>query len=238
MLDRYLDGDFEGVWHDIRAKPAGALDQDDVWQVALETARRARSQIDEIIAGFHEIGFRPALDSPMREVAPPDVVARLVAVEAKMGPLPAMLRASVIEIGNVCLSGDSDELGLKYNENRAVPGSPPSSEYPDPLWLPGIEVIEVEAEMALEVAEAEGIVGPFEILIAPDEYHKAAISGGAQAVILDATTPDPVIDGIHGREGITYLQYLRTSVSWGGLPGYEFGDVPAAVERLRRAPKF
>lgn len=237
LLDRYLAGGHEAVWDEIRA---GSPDIDPVMveQVAHETARRARVQIEEIVSGFRTVGVRPAFDTPMFEAPPPDVRERLAEVESRTGRLPAILRASVLEIGNVCLSGDSIELGLAYNEYRPVWTSPPGGDYPDPLWLPGIEVVEVEAEMAIEAAQREEAGPPFEILIAADEYHKANISGGAQVVALDAAFPDPVIEGIHGRRGITFLQYLRVAVAWGGLPGYEFGEPPAALAGFRRTPNF
>lgn len=237
LLDRYLAGEHEPVWADIRA---AAPDVDDVVveQVAHETARRARIQIEEIVAGFREAGLNPAFDFPLLVTPPTDVRERITEVESLTGRLPAILRASVIEIGNVCLTGDSKALGLFYNEYRPVSSSPPSADYPDPLCLPGIEVIEFESEAAIEMAQLDESGPPYELVIAPDEYHKANISGGAQVLSVDAAFPDPVIEGIHGRRGITYLQYLRVAVAWGGLPGYEFGEAPAALAGLRRTPNF
>lgn len=111
---------------------------------------------------------------------------------------------------------------------------PPGPAFPDPLCLPGVEFLEWE----LENDSGELRTGPFPF--APDELHKANISGGTHDLSLSDPSADPVLLGVAGRPGITLIGYLRVSVSWGGLPGYSFSPAgrPPALDKLMAKPQF
>jgi len=114
---------------------------------------------------------------------------------------------------------------------------PPGSDFPDPLYLPSIEQFELQLEELAREPERERF-NLFEF--APDEFHKAAISGGTHDVRLPDSAADPVILGIAGRPGVTLVEYLRLSVMWGALPGYSFEPTkaPTALAHLRVHPNF
>ena len=63
---------------------------------------------------------------------------------------------------------------------------------------------------------------PWRFAFAPDELHKANISGSTHDIELPDDTPDPVIRGVEYRPGITLVEYLRASMSHGGFAGAQF----------------
>jgi hypothetical protein len=86
-----------------------------------------------------------------------------------------------------------------------------------------------------ELAE-DGFVFDF----APDELHKANISGATHDILLPQGIAGPVIHGVGGRPGITLVDYLRLSISWGGMPGWSFktDQAPTVLSGLRAHPDF
>lgn len=67
---------------------------------------------------------------------------------------------------------------------------------------------------------------PFELDVAPDEPHKADISGSTRNLILPSHDVDPILSSVQGREGVTLADYLRRSFKWGGVLGSEFVATP------------
>jgi hypothetical protein len=61
---------------------------------------------------------------------------------------------------------------------------------------------------------------------APDELHKAGISGGTHGIMLPASTADPPLLGVEHREGVTLVEYLRASLAHSGFAGAEFLATP------------
>lgn len=70
--------------------------------------------------------------------------------------------------------------------------------------------------------------------------HKANVSGSIHTLSVPATVADPPLAGIVGRDGVTLVEYLRTAVAHGGVPGWEFHPdrVPDAMRDLFRTPTF
>lgn len=62
--------------------------------------------------------------------------------------------------------------------------------------------------------------GPFRVSFAPDDIHKANVSGGAPYE-LDVDKPD--FDSIvyNERHGHTFVAHIRNAFRWGGFPGFE-----------------
>ncbi len=241
LASRYEAGEWTEVWDEIRRLgPVPSMRQADVADVARATMARANAQIRSIVDGLFSLGFEPAnSDVPVLIPPPPDVIDRLARMESSLGPLPEALKASMTRIGYVSLLGDCADISLHYHRGPSsrVRGMPPGRNFPDPLCLPDILQFESEWEerrMDSRLASDE----PFQF--APDELHKANISGGAHEVRLPDSHADPVLLGVAGRPGISLVEYFRTSVSWGGFPGFAFysGDLPKSLEGLTARPLF
>lgn len=237
---RYGAGEHASVWDEIRR--LGEVDaerRDEVSEVSRLTMRRARPQIERIVEGFMHEGLEAASSElPIRLPPPVDVSARLGRIELVHGPLPAAFTACLSEIGSVWLCGDVPTLGLTY-ETTVARSMPPGGGYPDPLSLPTIDYLEWSFE-EWDSDSPDEQPTPMEFEFAPDELHKAGVSGGTHDIELPSRVADPVISGVAGRPKITLVEYLRASVAWGGLPGYEFDQVapPIAVQNLRAIPNF
>ena len=75
------------------------------------------------------------------------------------------------------------------------------------------------------------------VQFAMDETAKAGFSGGCYEVRVPEAVADPTIDGLGRRQGLTLVEYLRTTFAWGGFPGFEFGGLGAAgTRRPARGP--
>jgi hypothetical protein len=108
------------------------------------------------VEGLIRLGFEPA-SSDVPVIAPPpcDVFERIGKLEDSLEPLPEALKASMCEIGGVCLLGDCPQLALHYHggpPSRAA-SMPPGADYPDPLCLPAVDSMEVEVDERLQNAE-------------------------------------------------------------------------------------
>jgi hypothetical protein len=237
---RYQAGDRDAVWHEIRNTASSDLVEADVDDVAAATMQRARTQVDDLASRFVDLGLRSAGGVAVRTPPPADVIERLAVVERTTGKLPAALRALMTHVGGVSLMGDLPRLGLSYDAGRRLRTMPPGPPFVDPLVISGVDDLEVEvSEHREEVAlDASAPLLPFGF--APDELHKAKISGGEHTISFSSHLPDPVITGIAGRPGITLVEYLRLSIAWGGLPGYSFAPhaAPTALARVRADPAF
>ena len=67
--------------------------------------------------------------------------------------------------------------------------------------------------------------------VAPDDCHKAGMSGGGPYCVLfpDAAADAPLVDSRYA----TFVEYLRESLRWGGFPGLaDQGERPAELARL------
>lgn len=237
---RYQAGDWNGVWHEIRTTASSELVAADVDDVASATMQRARRQIDDLAWRFVDLGLRSAGGVPVRTLPPPDVVERLAVVERTTGHLPAALRAVMTHVGGVRLMGDLPRLRLSYTAGKRPRTMPPGPPYADPLVIPDIDYLEYETREHLDEAALDASAPLLPFGFAPDELHKANISGGEHTISFSTHLPDPVLTGVAGRPGITLVEYLRLSIAWGGLPGYSFAPraAPTALARLRADPAF
>lgn len=143
-------------------------------------------------------------------------------------------------IGGVSLMGDLPQLGLIYDAAEDIRTMPPGLPFADPLVIASIERLEYELTEYLDEVDPSEHHPMIPFAFAPDELHKANISGGEHTISLPSRAPDPVISGIAGRPGITLVSYLRLSIAWGGLPGYSFAPhtAPELLSRLRTDPAF
>ena len=177
-------------------------------------------------------------------LSPPhkDVAKSIEAFETEIGgPLPLSLRAWCEIVGSVSLIGTHPVLCFRERAHRApmtmfmspsmfpgrdrrarlrqmraagmnvvteLPGGQPTP-LADPLVVEG-EVAAWESEY--EVGEARSIP------LAPDDLHKADISGDAYYMDVPSASADaPFLDW----HKANFVDYLRTAFRWGGFPGWE-----------------
>lgn len=215
LVNRYLAGEHINVWDDIRARNAPTPDDA---AVATELMRRVAHNVEVIVARLDDAGWRWAY--PDTRHTPPSIedLDSLTELEARLGPLPLALTACLREVGEVWLCGTLPTWsppGYAFDDLH---------EYPvlaDPLVLPAATWV---LQALKEWDEDDWIQPkrPFELEFAPDELHKANISGSTHDLILPSHDVDPILSGIQGREGVTLVEYLRSSFKWGGFPGFEF----------------
>lgn len=214
LLDRYMDGDRERVWHELRQLGAAVREPQhlgDATAVAREAMTRARENVETLIERLRAQGYEFGSDAGATVPwAPPDeqtpgFVGELI---VEFGPIPLTLQAWIEVVGDVSLLGTHPAF--------------PSELVMDPL------VVEVEYKSwarpslkhfrdAREVHEDED--GLFFLDVAPDDLHKAKISGGAPYGI---AVPDACADG-HFRfaDGVvlSFVGYLNLSFANGGFAG-------------------
>jgi hypothetical protein len=117
------------------------------------------------------------------------------------GPMPISLRAWFEQVGGVALLGSHDLLNPKENATA------------DPLVV-------TSPRHLLEMVDAEEAADGMALWIAPDDLHKANISGGDPYSI---TIPNACADAEFEFEWhqTTFVKYLRKAFEWGGFPGWE-----------------
>jgi hypothetical protein len=238
LFDRYAAGDHDAVWSElvalgdaVRRDPHAA----DALAVAYETMRRVDLNVRTLVERLHAVGYRfgPPVGAAGRVISlfrrdrreqekahvPPAPGARAtrVRIEKRIGPLPLSIRAFFELVGSVDLTGRHPAL---------TPGIGAVAE--DPLVVHGV----ADAWEQVDGAEEEELD---EIIIAPDDLHKAGTSGGDPYAI---AVPDPRADGelLNERHGLLFVPYLRLCFGFGGFPGYEGQiDRPAEIDELARA---
>lgn len=161
------------------------------------------------------------------------------------GPLPLSIRAWCENVGSVSLMGSHETLNFRAGGGpmtvqfgggmppsdpqinaivaamgRAgvqVAGANPSDTQEDPLPDPlVVQPYFDEWEEAAEYAGEE--CSPTELSLAPDDLHKANISGGDP---YGMKIPDPAADAIFtDRNRLLFVDYLRLAFQWGGFPGW------------------
>jgi hypothetical protein len=126
-----------------------------------------------------------------------DVIAR---IESSVGQLPLALKLFWTRIGSVDLTGSHPEW-------------PEPSGYLDQLVVFPPEVAAYDLDDYLN-----GEPGPFEVIIAPDYFHKADVSGGSpHTVSVPATVDDPPLNWTPSPQ--TFLWHIENALRFGGFPG-------------------
>ena len=210
---RYQAGEHIGVWRELTALGASVRAPaliDDAWAVAEETMTRVASNIDRIIERLANCSFKfdvypdgtmPSASLPAHGRPDGALLADVVELEQRVGPIPLSLRAFWQVVGTVSLIG------------RGPEGWP---DYSDPLFIspPGYALIELLERGSGEESERTFMCG-----LAPDVLHKDNVSGGAEYAI---ALPNSSADATFEEEwrGIGFVPYLRVAIlEWGGFPG-------------------
>lgn len=251
---RYLSGEHEEVWSDLGS--LGQVPEplhEDVREVADLTMARVAVHVSRLVEALPELGFTPSAGFPFHRPPGTDARAEVAALEEEVGGVPAALAAYLSTVGDVDLTGDWPEIGLHYfsapNWTERADFSPETGS-PDPLCLPGADHLRYWVETDLRAPDEDDTPGvggtgnqlldalpagrhgevPRDSLhrfdLAPDELHKANISGGTHEIVLPDASADPVLIGVRGRPGVTLVEYLRAAVAHGGFPGWELNGLP------------
>jgi hypothetical protein len=160
-------------------------------------------RIASLINRLRDTGYvfdRPDDVFPGPEPGAVEIIRR---VETEIGEIPEVLKRFWLHVGSVDLSG-------------AHPSWPELDEYLDQLVVfpasYALYYFEEEDGSRLEYDE------PYQIVIAPDYFHKADVSGGPPySVSVPALAGDPPLNGSPRQE--TLLQHIERSLRYGGFPG-------------------
>ena len=214
FFDRYQSGEHKKVWSDLVAMD-GAVREDpvvaDVLAVAYETMQRVdanvRTLVQRLTAMEYVFDARPHVssDSSVRKA--------IADFEKEAGALPLSIRAFYEVVGEVNLIGAHPAIDPKGN-SVAI----------DPL------VVYAFDEGLAEFDDEDE--APSAITIAPDDLHKANVSGGDSYAV---AVPDPRADGelLNERHSLFFVDYLRLCFRFGGFPGYEGKtDLPTELATL------
>jgi hypothetical protein len=204
LLDRYLGGEHEAVWHDLVAL-GDAVREDphaaDALAVAYETMGRVEANVRTVSGRLTQLGFTKS-DGPLH--APPNrgVDTQIQELQKVAGTLPISLRAFYEIVGSVDWNGQLAGL---------LPSTRP--QVADPFV-----VLPIEA--AIETARYFADAKEKWILIAADGLMKANTSGGDPYQI---EVPNASADGVLRFEchDLNFVEYLRLVFRFGGFPGYE-----------------
>jgi len=222
LAARYERGEYVAVWEELRHRSVSAADSA---AVAEATMQRAARNIDVVVDRLGAVGWRWAYPEMARQ-APTDAdLQAITAVEERLGPLPAELRACLMYVGEVWLCGTLpgwEPPWFAFGDLEAYPASGDPLVLPSAAWL-AAELTEWDSNEWVEPKR------PWRFGFAPDEFHKAGISGGTHDMVLPAGAADPPLLGVEYREGVTLVEYLRASLAHGGFAGAEFMAAPPAL---------
>lgn len=237
LLYRYLAGEHEQVWQELVAL-GGAVRSEahaaDALAVAYETMHRVEQNVRILSERLKTLGYRfvapgsgglfglrqPSLHEPH---VPPasDSAARIAELEnAVGGPIPLSFRAFFDVVGAVNFNGQHSAIDVIDGDGA-----------PDPLMVYGISDAIDCVESGFGDDDDERSI----YVVAPDALHKANVSGGDPYLI---SLPSPTADARLEEEphNVTFVEYLRIAIGWGGFPGWEnaSADRPDELEQLRR----
>ena len=229
FLDRYRRGEYKQVWDSllslggkVRTKALMA----DARAVAQETMRRAKANLDRLVPRLRQIGYEFAYQAdeservgswwgdsfPVYEPPLQDAPTRLDELEEQLGPMPLSLRAWYEVVGTVNLIGSHADW--------------PPIEVVDPLVVCPLadmlqSIRDEYRDWQEQVADhLDEDVMPFRWDIAPDDLHKADISGGPPYGIEYPSVSADARLWFEWHE-TTFMDYLRICFCWGGFPGME-----------------
>jgi hypothetical protein len=153
-----------------------------------------------------ELGYQ--FDEPERVLPGPQRItdAVIARIEREIGAVPLALNLFWRHVGSVNLMGQHPDWV--------------ANGYPDPLVIesPSFAIEELD-EFLEDREEREKCGSRFVIPIAPDDYHKANVSGGMfYNISVPAVADDPPLND-ERRHRTTFVKYLEIALSYGGFPG-------------------
>lgn len=232
LLEKYLKGNYQEVWQEMLS--LGPLDRQsdtfmDIYTVAKETMLRVNHNILTIITRLEKMGYKFALPEYKKISPGNEIQAQIDQLESKVGSLPVSLIAFYEIVGGACLMGDYPGLA-SYAKPLATE---PILFYSDPLVVFPIEAAfeQVDDFYQVDPDMDDPETAEFLIPIAPDDYHKENVSGGAPyEIAVPCLAADTLL--LNDWHETTFVNYLRICFRWGGFPGWErYPDQPKALLR-------
>jgi hypothetical protein len=237
LLTRYLRGEFVPVWNELRSHEALGGDLlDEAREIARETMLRVARNADQLAERLAASGWVSLYGELRTKPQPQDreIIRRIE--EATGGPFPLSPRAFWEIVG-----------GINFVWNYRIDGDAPNFGIAPDLPLPEMDPLCVDPpEFASRLFEEwewqkseidPDLTGAFSLDLAPDDLHKANVSGGpAYAIEL----PFYGVDPIFANEGhdLPFVDYLRRCFRWAGFPVLErYAGRPDVQEFLRTMGK-
>ena len=222
LLSRYQNGDFQAVWRDmvtlgpdVRKGPF----QKPAWAVAQETMRRAKHNIDLLVARLKQLDYRFLHEELVCCPCTTKEQKALGKMERDGVIIPLSFRALLEGVGTVDLIGSHPTLNPVDGDRTRRPGGPILST--DPLELTGLfELQTLFEEWEDSISENRPTVSWEVGRNAEDKtYVVDDVPNGCYSVQLPNFAADAVLEGEAHK--ITLVEYLRLSFQWGGFPGWE-----------------
>lgn len=231
-VERYQAGERQAVWHELRELGTAVFadeHRDEAQAVCDAMARRARHNVELIVARLTEQGFRFHSNDRRQEPevphAPPGDEAEAVLgwLEAEFDAVPPALRSWLQIVGDVWLVGTHPDWPDAAGADPLVIEAE-GSRYPDASI---VDYFDDELDGWREWAEQDEDATAFVLPLAPDRLHKDDTSGGEPyGLILPATTVDGLFEG---ETTVPFVDYLDRAFRHGGFPG---GPHSPAGERI------
>jgi len=184
-----------GIWADPDKRAAGRARRDTMLS-------EHKTQLEAKIAA--RLKEPPLLNPEVFDPPNKQTATQIKKLEkAAGGPIPISLRAWYEQVGGVSLNGSHEVINPRGHETAA-----------DPLVVSPLRAL-------LEMLDMEkGEDDEISLWIAPDDLHKANVSGGDPYMI---RIPNGGADAALEYEwhNTTFVDYLRNTFEWGGFPGWE-----------------
>jgi hypothetical protein len=207
LYQQYRDGKCEEVWDKLYSLKDLVNDDrylPDARAVAAETMKRARHNVELILARLDKLGYKFALPRGTVFSPPPaNVDEELARVQEEVGTFPLSLEAWYEHVGCVSFVGDHPTLSSHFHEIKVDGVRQTVNAMP-------LEVLPLDyAERSFaENRENQPNEPPLFLISCPiDDYEGIEV-------------PNEGADGIYTLTGDRFVEYLRLSFRWGGFPGW------------------
>ena len=185
------------------------------WAVAQETMRRAKHNIELLVARLRQLHYRFLHEDLVYCPGTKKELHALAEADRTGVAIPLSLRAFLEQVENVDLIGSHPTLNPVDGHRTRRPGGPILAT--DPLEFSGC----FELGLILEEWEDDQPAVSWEVgRDAEDKtYLVDDVPNGAYSVQLPNSAADAVLEG--ETHQISFVEYLRFSFQWGGFPGWE-----------------
>lgn len=227
----------------------------DALAVAHETMKRVRHNLELLIPRLITLGFHfgegmfghltPSELTELQKQAPISYESSsqpyeaISEIEKNVGVLPLSLRAFYEVVGSVNLIGQCpswrnllpkgiENITQFMNDHPTFDWKSYSLDHGlDPLfvWSPEMVLLMYDSLKMMANSVGDEMDIPFLLNVAPDHFSKYGMGGdGPYVVAIPSLAADaPLLDEWHHT---TFVNYLRISFQWGGMPGLERSSSP------------
>ncbi|MDX2141354.1 MAG: hypothetical protein SF123_24930 [Chloroflexota bacterium] len=224
FLSRYRDGEEEAVWDDMVSLGSSIQNdayREDAWSVVRETMLRVKHNVEILHQQLLLLDYR--FVTPAGAYVPPsaDVRTKIQQLKSRVGSLPMSVEAWFEIVGKVDFCGSHPDLSTYipteqtrawYPDYNPHPYADVFPYYSDPLYFMDVE----EALVLTHDFDSDTGTCALQIL---DWFHKANVSGAVYEISLPNSAVDVLVQ--YEPHQTTFVDYLRTSFTWGGFPGFE-----------------